>query len=98
MHKLGQTSGQVAQLEKDFANMIRIPSGNKGKNFPELHRVIMNLKAWLRGTHHHVKDLQDYLDEYCYRFNRSFMKANIFDNLMNRMITAERCYIKNISV
>ena len=39
-----------APLEKDFANMIRVPSGKKGNNFPELHRVIMNLKARLRGN------------------------------------------------
>lgn len=95
--KTDQWAG-YAPLEKDFVNMIRVPSGKKGNNFPELHRVIMNLKAWLRGTHHHVKDLQDYLDEYCYRFNRSFMKANIFDNLINRMISTEPCYIKNINI
>lgn len=84
-------------LEKDFRNLVRKPSGKKGSNFPELHRVIMNLKGWLRGIHHHVDDLQDYLNEYCYRFNRSFMKANIFENLMQRMMIAEPCYIKNIS-
>src|SRR5665811_314353 len=26
-------------LAKDFANMVRIPSGKKGSNFPELHRA-----------------------------------------------------------
>lgn len=86
-----------APLEKDFANLVRIPSGKKGSNFPELHRTIMNLKSWLRGVHHHVENLQDYLDEYCYRFNRSFMKGNIFENLMKRMVNSEPCYIKNIS-
>lgn len=84
-------------LVKDFENLIQLYSGEKGGNFPELHRVIMNLKGWLRGVHHHVKDLQDYLDEYCYRFNRSFMKENIFDNLINRMIQTQPCLIKNIS-
>jgi hypothetical protein len=84
-------------LKKDFENLEQIYSGDKGGNFPELHRVIMNLKSWLRGVHHHVWDLQDYLDEYCYRFNRSFMKDNIFDNLINRMVLAKPCYIKNIS-
>ncbi len=77
-------------LEKDFDNLLRIPSGKKGGNFPELHRAIMNLKGWLRGMHHHVEHLQDYLDEYCYRFNRSFMKEGIFDNLMLRMVKAHR--------
>ena len=46
----------------------------------------MNFKGWPRGLHHHVRDLQDYINEYTYQFNRSFMKGNIFDNLMNRMI------------
>ncbi len=73
-------------LDKEFENMIHKKSGKKGENFPELHRVIMNFKGWLRGLHHHVGDLQDYINEYTYRFNRSFMKGNIFDNLMNRMI------------
>ena len=84
-------------LKKDFKNLTQIYSGDKGGNFPELHRVIMNLKGWLRGVHHHVWDLQDYIDEYCYRFNRSFMSENIFDNLINRMVIAQPCYIKNIS-
>lgn len=86
-----------APLEKDFANLVRIPSGKKGGNFPEMHRAIMNLKGWLRGMHHHVWDLQDYLDEYCYRFNRSFMKEGIFENLMVRMINTKPCYVKNLS-
>ena len=86
-----------APLQKEFKNLSRIPSGKKGTNFPDLHRVIMNLKGWLRGMHHHVDDLQAYLDEYCYRFNRRFMKGGIFDNLMLRMINCPPCPIKNIS-
>jgi transposase-like protein len=73
-------------LDKIFPNMTHIKSGKKGENFPEMHRVIMNFKGWLRGMHHHVGDLQDYINEYTYRFNRSFMKGNIFDNLLERMI------------
>lgn len=84
-------------LSKDFENLKQIPSGKKGSNFPELHRAIMMLKAWLRGVHHHVENLQEYLDEYCYRFNRNFMKEGIFDNLMQRMVKSPPCYIKNIS-
>ncbi len=84
-------------LKKDFKNLTQIYSGDKGGNFPELHRVIMNLKGWLRGVHHHVWNLQDYIDEYCYRFNRSFMSENIFDKIINRMVIAQPCYIKNIS-
>jgi transposase-like protein len=89
-------SGYVP-LHKDFKNLTQFYSGEKGGNFPEIHRVIMNMKSWLRGVHHHVDDLQDYLDEYCYRFNRSFMKETIFDNLIQRMVTAKPCLIRNIS-
>lgn len=81
-------------LKKEFENMIHKKSGKKGENFPELYRVIMNFKGWLRGLHHHVGDLQDYINENTYRFNRSFMKGNIFDNLINRMIKQLHILIK----
>lgn len=78
-----------APLKKYFANLHQEPSGKKGKNFPDLHRVIMGFKGWLRGMHHQVENLQGYIDEYCYRFNRSNMKDGIFDNLLLRMVKAE---------
>ena len=84
-------------LKENFENLKQIPSGKKGSNFPEMHRVIMGLKSWLRGMHHHVWDLQTYLDEYCYRFNRGFMGGGIFENLMKRMVNSPPCYIKDLS-
>ena len=81
-------------LIKDFENLIQIYSRDKGGNSPNLHRVVMHLKGWLRATHHHVSHLQDYLNEYCYRLNRSFMKEGIFENLIARMVKAEPCLIK----
>ena len=59
--------------------------------------VCTDLKGWPRGMHHNVWDLQDYLDEYRYRFNHSTMKEGIFDNLMLMMVKAPPCPIKNIS-
>jgi hypothetical protein len=56
----------------------------------------MNFKGWLRGMHHSVKDLQEYINEYTYRFNHSFMKGNIFDNLLNRMIEIPPHHYKTI--
>lgn len=75
-------------LKKDFKNLEQVPSGKKGNNFPEIHRTIMSFKGWLRGIHHRVEHLQAYIDEYCYRFNRSNMKEGLFENLMNRMMVA----------
>jgi hypothetical protein len=73
-------------LEKEFPKLVREKSEKKGKNFPQLHRSIMMLKAWLRGVHHSVTHLQAYINEYTYRFNRHKMKEGIFENLMKRMI------------
>lgn len=55
-------------LGKKFSNLLQIESGKKGNNFPDLHRVIMGFKGWLRGMHHQVEHLQGYIDEYCYRY------------------------------
>ncbi len=76
-------------LKADFAKLKQVPSGKKGENFPDLHRVIMGFKAWLRGIHHRVIHLQPYIDEYTYRFNRNFMTKEAFDNLL-----IECCYVQ----
>ena len=51
-------------LKKEYQHLKQIPS-NEGKNFPDMHIHIMNLKGWLRGIHHHCskEHLQGYLDE-----------------------------------
>jgi len=80
-------------LKSEFENLIQISSGEKGGNFPEIHKAIMLFKAWLRGIHHRVIDLQAYIDEYTYRFNRHFTNSSIFDNLIHRMIDAKPYYL-----
>jgi len=75
-------------LRKDFTNIKQEKSQKKGRNFSKIHRVIMGFKGWLRGMHHSVDNLQAYLDEYCYRFNRAFMGKGIFGNLLQRMAKA----------
>ena len=83
-------------LGKTFTNLEQVESGKKGSNFPDLHRAIMGFKGWLRGMHHQVEYLQAYIDEYCYRFNRSFMKEGIFDNLLLRMVETSPVSYKQI--
>lgn len=84
-------------LKKDYPNLKQIKSA-MGQNFDPLHRFIMNFKAWLRGTHHAVNDIQPYINEYTYRFNRHFMKEGIFENLLTRMVKAKPIQYKNLSV
>jgi DNA-directed RNA polymerase subunit RPC12/RpoP/transposase-like protein len=75
-------------LKNEYPNLIQLKSEN-GKNFPELHLMIMNLKAWLKGIHHKISSthFQKYLDEFTYRFNRRAFIETINTNLINRMIT-----------
>lgn len=86
-------------LKKTYAGLEQIPS-NKGENFPDLHLHIMNLKGWLRGIHHHCskEQLQGYLDEYHFRYNRRNNMGTIFDLLLRRMVESQPIRLKtNVS-
>ncbi|VAW11526.1 hypothetical protein MNBD_BACTEROID03-1068 [hydrothermal vent metagenome] len=49
--------------------------------------TIHQVKSWVRSTFSwvHQDHIENYLDEYSYRLNRSIHKQTIFDNLINRM-------------
>jgi hypothetical protein len=81
---------RIMPLKNEYRNMTQKPS-NGGKNFPELHIHIMNLKSWLRGIHHHCSEerLQGYPDECHFRYNRRNNMDSIFDLLMRRMVNSE---------
>lgn len=57
---------------------------NKGGNFQMLHIHIMNIKGWLRGIHHKCSSnrLQNYLNEYHFRFNRRWFMDIIWHKLI----------------
>ena len=54
------------------------------KLFPWVHTAISNAKKKLLGLHHQVKDdyMQNYLNEFCYKFNRRHFGENLFDRLV----------------
>ena len=66
-----QRAGLV--LGEDIAEML-----------PRVHRVISNLKTWLRGTYRGVSELQlqVYLDEFVFRFNRRRTPMAAFQTLL----------------
>ena len=68
----------------------------KGKIFPLMHRQIMMIKGWLRGTHHHCEHLQKYLDEFCYRFNRLKHPDTLFHSLIERMVFHQPLFYQNL--
>lgn len=83
-------------LKKDFVKLKQVASDD-GKNFKELHIHIMNIKGWLRGIHHHCskEHMQNYLDEYHFRYNRRSNMDTIFDVLIKRMVKNNKISIKS---
>ncbi len=61
-------------------------------NFKALHTMIHQVKSWIRTTYSWVSEshIDKYFAEFCYRINRSQMKDNIFNNLIRRMVDADR--------
>ena len=83
-------------LFKDY-DITQIES-NQGKNFMALHTMIHQVKSWIRTTYSWVSDfnINRYLDEFCYRINRSKSKKNIFNNLIKRMVVSDKIYQSEI--
>jgi len=68
-------------------NITQVRSEN-GKAFEELHRQIMQFKAWLKGIHHKwsKEHLFAYADEYVFRFNRRNNRKFIFHQAISNMM------------
>jgi hypothetical protein len=56
-----------------------------GHGLPLVHIMTGNLKTFLNGTFHGVShlSLQDYINEFCYRFNRRFWEGELLMHLLN---------------
>ena len=78
-------------------NITQINS-NKGLNFKALHTMIHQIKSWIRTTYSWVSDfnMNRYFDEFCFRINRSQNKATIFNNLISKMVSADKIYQNQI--
>jgi transposase-like protein len=85
-------------LLKEF-DITQIKS-NKGSSSKEIHTIIHQVKSWLRSTFSwvHEQHIQKYLNEFSYRINRSNNKDNIFDLLINRMITTQNVKYQDITI
>jgi transposase-like protein len=66
-----------------------VPVEESSKWLPLVHVVIGNLKKFLNGTFHGVsmKYLQEYLDEFSYRFNRRFWEPELPLRLLNACLS-----------
>lgn len=67
-----------------FKHEVQV-SGIESESMPNFHRVISNLKTWLKGTFHgrvQSKHLPAYLNEFTFRFNRRFLKGKGFNRAL----------------
>lgn len=78
-------------------NITQIESNN-GMNFKALHTMIHQIKSWIRTTYSWVSDfnINRYFNEFCFRINRSQTKATIFNNLISKMVLADKIHQKQI--
>lgn len=85
-------------IAKDY-KIEQIPSMN-GANFKQIHTMIHQVKSWLRTTYSwvHQGHINRYLDEFCFRLNRSIYKETIFHNLVVRMVQSKPATYKSIIV
>ena len=75
---------------KNFKNLFNehksqvIDPGDIGKVLPWVHIAIANAKTLFADIYHGVKPefLQEYLNEYCYKFNRRYFGEDLFDRLL----------------
>jgi len=74
-------------LKDNYPNLKQTLS-DKGRNFPMLHFQIRNFKNWLRGVHSYCdkRNLQKYIDEYFFRFNRRNHRASILEKIIDRCV------------
>jgi len=74
--------------QHDHQKMV-VPPEEASQWLPLVHVVIGNLKKFLNGTFHGVstKYLQEYLDEFSYRFNRRFWEPELPLRLLNACLS-----------
>ncbi len=70
-----------------------------GKILPWVHTMISNAKRTLLGIHHMVskKYMQDYLDEFCYKVNRRYLRERLFDSLLVACVSCNYKTYVNVS-
>lgn len=86
------------QLSEKVQKHVRIVLENPkeaGKIFPWAHTAISNSKRLFLGIFHRIDSpyMQNYLNEFCYKFNRRYFG----DKIMDRLVVAPEKYLVWVS-
>jgi transposase-like protein len=89
LREIGKTQHHAARVT---------PPDMAGEWLPWVHIAIGNLKVFLMGTYHGVssKYLQEYLNEFCYRFNRRDWEAELPLRLLDACLTHTQVKLKMV--
>ena len=73
---------------------------NGGKNMPQIHIIIHQIKSWIRTIYSwvHPEHTNAYLNEFSFRINRSIYKDSIFHKIIERVVEGEHIGYKQIIV
>lgn len=63
-----------------------LSTDSEGLNKALDQRIVRCMLNWVYDRHGYVTYAQEYLDEYCYRYNRHQMKAEILDDIIRHMV------------
>jgi hypothetical protein len=77
-------------ISKDHTHDKKVtPPEMAAQWLPLVHIMIGNMKTFLNGPFHEVSSryLQEYLDEFCYRFNRRFWEPELPLRLLKACLT-----------
>lgn len=80
--------------EKGYEHLpckLKDPEDNQ-TYLPWVHILISNAKRFILGTHHSVKNVSAYLNEFSWRFNRRF--HNLFERMIISSISYQPQYIR----
>lgn len=76
---------KLKEVIKNHLVIVEPDKSKSAKLFPWVNRTISNAKKVLLGNHHNVinqKYIQNYLNEFCYKFNRRYFEDQITDRLI----------------
>jgi len=76
---------KLKEVIKTHLVIVEPDKSKSAKLFPWVNRTISNAKKVFLGNHHNVinqKYIQNYLNEFCYKFNRRYFGDKITDRLV----------------